>query len=165
MEIPHGQPRTTTVHLQLKTHCLYGKLVLVIARTVILGCGSRWTHDHILLFHYSGSSEISVSVQFSKSLLAFTSTVVLSFRLQDRLYKFGADRTENTASSIVTSVSAAAEKCRCNGRLYLLHYFGFRLSCHNTLSHLVSSIIILLPSPLREDFGDTCCHHLQDLIV
>jgi hypothetical protein len=35
--------------------CLSGKLLLALASTVILGSESRWTHDHILLSHDSGS--------------------------------------------------------------------------------------------------------------
>jgi hypothetical protein len=32
-----------------------GKFLLVLASTVILGSGSRGTHDHIFLYHASGN--------------------------------------------------------------------------------------------------------------
>jgi hypothetical protein len=40
-----------TLHLRHRS----GKLLLVHGSTVVLGSESRWTHDHILLSHDSGS--------------------------------------------------------------------------------------------------------------
>jgi hypothetical protein len=57
---------------------LPGKLLVVLASTIILGSESRGTHDHILLSHDSESHATS-PVQSSRLLLAFASIVVLGF--------------------------------------------------------------------------------------
>jgi hypothetical protein len=48
--------------------CAMGKLLLVLASTVILGFGSRETHDHVFLFRHSWICA-STGVSYTATLL------------------------------------------------------------------------------------------------